>query len=87
MPGSSAHDCVWLPGDIGAPRITASKLSQARAEQLNVAPGTAALVIESTGLWRGKPIESRRTTIRADRFTLLMSWTSKGYDIHGQTNR
>ncbi|CAN5399462.1 GntR family transcriptional regulator [soil metagenome] len=110
-----AHDCVWLPGEIGAPllhtdfsrtalydeldrrriprpdggreRITATNLSKAGAEQLNVTPGAAALVIERTGLWRGRPIECRRTTIRADRFTLLMSWTSKGYDIQGQAHR
>ncbi len=108
-----AHDCVWLPGEIGAPllhtdfgrtslydelerhqaprpdggreRITATNLSEARAEQLRVPPGTAALVIERTGLWRNKPIECRRTTVRADRFTLLMSWSHNGYDIDGQT--
>ncbi|MGB3186466.1 MAG: GntR family transcriptional regulator [Ornithinimicrobium sp.] len=104
-----AHDCVWLPGDIGAPllhtdfghtalydeldrrhiprpdggseRITATNLSPPQAEHLNVTAGTAALVIERTGLHQGRPIERRRTTIRADRFTLLMSWTSKGYDV------
>ncbi|MGB5952310.1 MAG: GntR family transcriptional regulator, partial [Ornithinimicrobium sp.] len=108
-----AHDCVWLPGQIGAPlletdfghtalydelerrdiprpdggheRITATNLTEARATQLNVAPATAALVIERTGLWRGKPIECRRTTIRADRFTLSMSWTTTGYNIRSHT--
>ncbi len=108
-----AHDCVWLPGEIGTPlldtdfsrtalydelerrqiprpdggreRITATNLSPEQAEHLNVTPGTAALVIERTGLWHGQPLECRRTTIRADRFTLLMSWTGKGYDIHNQT--
>jgi len=106
-----AHDCVWLPGEIGTPllhtdfsrtslydelerrqiprpdggreRITATNLSPDRAEHLRVAPGTAALVVERTGLWHGQPIECRRTIVRADRFTLLMSFTSKGYDIHG----
>ncbi len=110
-----AHDCVWLPSEIGTPllhtdfsrtalydelerrqiprpdggreRITATNLSPVQAEHLNVAPGAAALVIERTGLWHGQPIECRRTTVRADRFTLLMSWTSKGYDIQGQTDR
>ncbi len=108
-----AHDCVWLPGEIGAPllhtdfgrtslydeldrrdiprpdggheRITATNLTQTKATQLNVTPGTAALVIERTGLWRGKPIECRRTTIRADRFTLLMSWNNNGYQIKSHT--
>lgn len=108
-----AHDCVWLPGVIGAPllgtdfghtslyaelerhhiprpdggreRITATNLSETRAEQLHVPTGTAALVIERTGLFHDEPIECRRTTIRADRFTLLMSWTTNGYDIDSQT--
>lgn len=108
-----AHDCVWLPGEIGAPlldtdfgrtalydeldrldmprpdsgqeRITATNLSQARAEQLNVTDGTAALVIERTGLRRDRPIECRRTIIRADRFTLLMSWNHNRYDIRSHT--
>lgn len=110
-----AHDCVWLPSEIGTPlldtdfsrtalydelerhqiprpdggreRVTATNLSPGQAQHLNVAPGTAALVIERTGLWHGQPIECRRTTVRADRFTLLMSWTSKGYDIQAQTDR
>ncbi|MGC1207836.1 MAG: GntR family transcriptional regulator [Ornithinimicrobium sp.] len=108
-----AHDCVWLPGGIGAPllhtdfgrtslydemdrrdiprpeggheRITATNLAHPRAKQLNVVPGTAALVIERTGLWRGKPIECRRTTIRADRFALLVSWNHSGYMIKSHT--
>ncbi|MGI8947416.1 MAG: GntR family transcriptional regulator [Ornithinimicrobium sp.] len=73
--------------DGGRERITATNLSPGQAEHLNVTPGAAALVIERTGLWHGQPIECRRTTVRADRFTLLMSWTSKGYDIQGQTDR
>lgn len=108
-----AHDCVWLPGEIGAPlldtdfgrtslydelerhhiprpdggreRITATNLGQAKAEQLRVPTGTAALVIERTGLWRDKPIECRRTTIRADRYSLLMSWNDAGYNIESHT--
>ncbi len=109
-----AHDCVWLPSEIGAPllhtdfghtalydeldrrhrprpdggceRIMATNLSQPQADHLGVTVGTAALVIERTGLYRGRPIERRRTTIRADRFTLLMSWTSKGYDVQSRTD-
>ncbi|MGB6020744.1 MAG: GntR family transcriptional regulator [Ornithinimicrobium sp.] len=70
--------------DGGRERITATNLSPASADYLNVSPGTAALVIERTGLWRGEPIECRRTTIRSDRFALLMSWSGSGYEIQGE---
>ncbi|MGB3762339.1 MAG: GntR family transcriptional regulator [Ornithinimicrobium sp.] len=69
--------------DGGRERITATNLSPTSAEHLKVSQGTAALVIERTGLWHGDPIECRRTTIRADRFALLMSWSGNGYEING----
>lgn len=71
--------------DGGHERITATNLTGTRAQQLDVAPGTAALIVERTGLWRNTPIECRRTTIRADRFTLLMSWNTNGYNIGSRT--
>lgn len=107
-----AHDCVWLPGDIGRlllgtdftrtalydelerhdvprpaagrERITATLLAPEMAEQLEVPYPAAGLTIERTGFSPRGPLECRLTTIRADRYALLMSWDGHGYTVNGQ---
>lgn len=109
-----AHDCVWLPAQIGKPlldtdftrtalydelakhhiavpdsgreRITATLISPKMASRLNTPVPAAGLTIERTGLRKGKPMECRRTTVRADRYELLMAWNERGYEVGGQTS-
>ncbi|WP_192796652.1 GntR family transcriptional regulator [Serinicoccus kebangsaanensis] len=67
--------------DGGRERITATLLGPEQAQQLGVRSPTAALLIERTGTLEGQPVECRRTTVRADRYALTMSFGPNGYHV------
>lgn len=67
--------------DGGRERITATVLDPDLAQQLQVPSPAAALLIERTGTLAGEPVECRRTTVRADRYALTMSFGPDGYQV------
>lgn len=75
------HDIPRPEG--GRERITATLLDASMTKYLQTPEPAAGLVIERTGLIDGVPMEYRRTTVRADRYALLVAWTNRGYDVGG----
>jgi GntR family transcriptional regulator len=67
--------------DGGRERITATVLGSDLAALLEVPSPAAALVIERTGTLDHEPVECRRTTVRADRYALTMSFGPHGYQV------
>ncbi|ANS77693.1 putative transcriptional regulator of N-Acetylglucosamine utilization, GntR family [Serinicoccus hydrothermalis] len=67
--------------DGGYERIAAAVLDDELAELLEVDPPAAGLVIERTGTLQGSPVECRRTTVRADRYALTLSFDADGFTV------
>lgn len=65
----------------GSERITAVVPTPAMRSLLRVPRGQACMRLERTGCVDGRPVEYRLTTVRGDRYALLMSWTPKGYAV------
>lgn len=60
--------------DGGRERIHAGVAEPGEARLLGIAPGDAVLRIERAGCQDGRPVEWRRTVVRADRFSLSASF-------------
>ena len=67
--------------DGGHERIAAAVLDEDLAALLDVPPPAAGLVIERTGTLQGSPVECRRTTVRADRYALTLSFDADGFTV------
>lgn len=71
----------------GSERITAVVPTPAMRSMLEVPRGHACMRLERTGCIDGRPVEYRLTTVRGDRYALLMSWTPNGYAVGAASAR
>lgn len=66
----------------GSELIDAVNLTPDEARRLDCAPGAAAFAIQRTGCLRGRPIEWRRSLVRADRFRVHTQFSpASGYRL------
>lgn len=66
----------------GAEHLHAVVLTPAEAALLQVAPGSAAFLVERLGCSEGTPVEHRRSLVRADRFSVSAHFApSSGYQF------
>ncbi|MGL5817622.1 MAG: GntR family transcriptional regulator [Phycicoccus sp.] len=65
----------------GQERISAVVPTGALRRLLEVPRGQACLRIERVGCVGGRPVESRVSTVRGDRFSLTVSWSPRGYRV------
>ncbi len=71
----------------GTERITAIVPTPRMRSLLRLPRGQACIRLERTGCVNGRPIEYRLTTVRADRYALLMSWSPNGYVVGASSSR
>ncbi len=72
--------------DGGRERITAVVLDEAMSRALAARSGTAGLQVRRLGLVDGTPAEYRLTTVRGDRYALVMECTSHGCRVGASTH-
>jgi GntR family transcriptional regulator len=72
--------------DGGRERITAVVLDEAMSRALAAPSGIAGLQVQRVGLVDGSPMEYRLTTVRGDRYALVMECTTHGCRVGASTH-
>lgn len=87
---SGLYDELWRRSQValtgGRERIEAVVPTAEQRRLLSIRSGVAALSISRVGCLKGEPVESRRTLVRGDRFSVTAEWsTTRGYrlDVSG----